>query len=68
MVNQAQEIELPLEQAMSDERDDSPEGSSDFSNESQFSVNTVVTRIESRPFKGIPQEWHEPIQVKHNVT
>ena len=29
--------------------------------ESMFKDNTVVTRIESRPFKGIPKEWHETI-------
>ena len=40
----------------------------DLSSESMFNDNTVVTRIESRPFKGIPKEWHETIQVKHKVT
>ena len=29
--------------------------------ESMFRKDTVVSRIESRPFKGIPNEWHETI-------
>ena len=59
------EQEFPL--ASLDRRDESVmscgefDDCDDLSNDSMFSVNTVVTRIESRPFKGIPKEWHETI-------
>ena len=55
---------------MTDERKDEPNSltSEEDDGESTFSDNTVVTRIDSRPFKGIPKEWHETIQVKHKVT
>jgi hypothetical protein len=52
---------------MSDE-EDSHEGSSSFSHRSEFSENTIVTRIESKTFQGVPKEWHETIQVKHLAT
>mmetsp|Transcript_42645 Transcript_42645/g.56306 ORF Transcript_42645/g.56306 Transcript_42645/m.56306 type:complete len:127 (-) Transcript_42645:1104-1484(-) len=48
----------------------SHEGSSDLTFRSEFSSdkNTVITRIESKTFQGVPPEWHETIQVKHLVS
>jgi len=51
------------------QHEDSHEDSSDLSFKSEFSdKNTVVTRVESKTFQGIPKEWHETIQVKHLLT
>ena len=57
--------ENQLSEGKRDGQDDSQSSgefeSGDLYNESLFSINTVVTRIDSRPFKGIPKEWHETI-------
>ena len=64
---QSEDKELENQPASVDMMDESEnisgelEDGDDLCSESMFNENTVVTRIESRPFKGIPNEWHETI-------
>ena len=62
-----QKDETRQENLSSEGMQDDSQSSGEFDSDEMFN-ETVVTRIDSRPFKGIPKEWHETIQVKHIVT
>ena len=62
-----QKDETRQENQSSEGMQDDSQSSGEFDSDEMFN-ETVVTRIDSRPFKGIPKEWHETIQVKHIVT
>ena len=66
--DQQKQENVSVEGKMDDSQSSGEFDSEALYDESLFSINTVVTRIDSRPFNGIPKEWHETIQVKHKVT
>lgn len=77
MVNQSEPLEAPPTETSREARPEPAHASNDSLNDESSAISnlsavddpdTVVTKIESKTFTGVPKDWHETIQVRNVVT